>query len=293
MKKITVTLIMAIMAVFLLSACSTPSSDAQSVLVATPDTAIQNRTNQTVENQLKDGLDNQRGNSGNGNSNQAAQASTGQAENIVATGELSEAEILALNFMREEEKLAQDVYLALSDLWGQQTFGNIAQSEAMHMDSVLAILEAYGLADPAAGNSTGVFSDPALQALYDELVARGSQSLAEALKVGAEIEEIDILDLQARISQTSNAQIQAVYNSLLEGSYNHLRSFVQTLQNQTGETYQPQHLTSEAYQTILSESNGNRGGQGQGGGKGQGKGGGQGKGQGGNGVQGDYPDISI
>jgi len=309
MKKITMTLIMAILAVTLLSACSTPSADAPSALATTPNATGQNYSNQTAEHQPEEVLNGQRGNSGNGNSNQAAQANTGQplqsseqalhsagqAQEFVATGELSEAEIAALNFMREEEKLAQDVYLALADLWGQQVFANIAQSEAMHMDSILAILDAYGLPDPAAGNAAGVFSDPALQALYDELVARGNQSLAEALKVGAEIEEIDILDLQARIAQTSNTQIQAIYNNLLEGSYNHLRSFVQTLQNQTGETYQPQHMTLEAYQLVLSESNGRRGGQG--GGQGQGQGGGQGqgqgKGQGGNGGQGNYSDTSL
>ena len=37
--------------------------------------------------------------------------------------------------------------------------------------------------------------------------ARGSQSLAEALKVGAAIEEIDILDLEKSLAQDDNADI--------------------------------------------------------------------------------------
>lgn len=63
-----------------------------------------------------------------------------------------------------------------------------------------------------------MFTNPDLQALYNNLTARSSQSLAEALKVGAAIEEIDILDLESRLAQTDNTDIQQVYNNLLSGS---------------------------------------------------------------------------
>ena len=142
----------------------------------------------------------------------------------------------------------------------------------MHIDSIKNLLAVYGLTDPSSSQA-GVFSDPELQALYDQLVARGSQSLAEALKVGGAIEEIDILDLQERLAQTDNADIQQVFNNLLSGSGNHLRAFVNALQRQTGEVYQPQYLSAEAYQAILSASSGNSGG-GQGGNGGGGQGGG-------------------
>ena len=49
--------------------------------------------------------------------------------------------------------------------------------------------------------------------------------------MGAAIEEIDILDLQERLAQTDNADIQQVFNNLLNGSYNHLRAFVSTLED--------------------------------------------------------------
>ena len=81
--------------------------------------------------------------------------------------------------------------------------------------------------------------------------------------MGAAIEEIDILDLQERLSQIDNADIQQVFNNLLNGSYNHLQAFVSTLYTQTGETYQPQYLSTEDYQAILSASSG-RGGNGNG-----------------------------
>ena len=182
-----------------------------------------------------------------------------------AAGQLTEVEIEGLRYMREEEKLARDVYLTLYDAWGMPIFQNIARSEATHMAAVGALLDRYGLADPAAAE-VGVFTDPTLQGLYDQLVAEGRQSLAEALRVGAAIEEIDILDLQARLAQTENAAIELVYGNLLKGSSNHLRAFASTLARQTGETYQPQYLDPDSYEAIV---NGGRGGQGQGRGQGR------------------------
>jgi hypothetical protein len=181
-------------------------------------------------------------------------------------GVLTAEESAGLLYLREEEKLAHDVYLFLFDKWGINIFQNIAHSEQTHTDSVEALLDRYGLNDPAAGEAPGEFTDPALQGLYDTLVAQGSQSVADALKVGATIEEIDILDLEKQMALTSRSDILLVYQNLEKGSRNHLRSFTNTLQSQTGETYQPQYLTPEVYQAIVStaiESGGNgQGGQG-------------------------------
>ena len=203
---------------------------------------------------------------GNGNGNAGTDhgnSGTGTSVLDIPASDLSSEEAAALIFMREEEKLARDVYNALYAVWGQPTFSNIAASEQAHMDEIKVLLDRYGLADPA--QAPGVFSDQELQALYDSLVAQGSASLVEALKVGAAIEEIDILDLQTRLAQTDNADIQQVFTNLMRGSENHLRAFVGVLQNQTGGSYQPQYLGVDAYQAIMSgqTSNGNgyRGGQ--------------------------------
>jgi hypothetical protein len=172
-----------------------------------------------------------------------------------------------LVYVREEEKLAHDVYLFLFDRWGLQVFENIASSELSHTEAVRTLLASYGLEDPAADAAAGVFTNPELQGLYDQLTARGSQSLAEALKVGATIEEIDILDLQARLSAGLPDDVRLAYENLLSGSYNHLSAFTSTLTRQTGEVYAPQFLTAEAYQQALSLSsiggsgNGYHGGQ--------------------------------
>lgn len=174
---------------------------------------------------------------------------------IVTTSALTADETAGLLYMYEEEKLARDVYNALYALWGQTTFQSIAASEQTHMDSIKGLLDLYGIAAPSS--AAGSFSDPALQSLYNSLMSTGSLSLADALKVGATIEEVDIIDLQSRLALTTAADIQLVYNNLMSGSYNHLRNFVTVLQRLTGEVYQPQYLSADLYQTIISDINGN------------------------------------
>jgi hypothetical protein len=179
-------------------------------------------------------------------------AVSSDALNQATTDTLSDAEIEGLLYMREEEKLARDVYLTLYEKWGMPVFQNISESEQTHMDAVKRLLDRYDLEDPAAGTDIGVFTDPTLQGLYDQLVNEGSQSLADALRVGAAIEEIDILDLEERIAQTDKSDIQLVYENLMRGSRNHLRAFVSTLERQTGEIYQPQYLSQAAYDAIVN-----------------------------------------
>ena len=206
---------------------------------------------------------------GNGGSSGGGYAGYGSGEAAAlppaVPGSLSADETAALLYMREEEKLAHDVYVTLYDRWGLATFRNIAASEQTHTDAVLALIQRYGLTDPAS-TQIGVFTDPELQALYNELVARGSTSLAEAIRVGGAIEEIDILDLEERLTQVDNADIVQVFNNLLRGSGNHLRAFVSALSSQTGQTYEPQYLSAAAYEAIIAGTTGNGGG-GQGGGR--------------------------
>lgn len=188
---------------------------------------------------------------------------------IIAPATISIEEAADLQFMREEEKLAHDVYVTLYEQWGLRVFNNISRSEQQHTDAVAYLLDRYDITDPAAGNALGEFTDEKLQALYDQLVAQGSKSVADALKVGAAIEEIDILDLQKRLAETDNAAIDQVYENLLAGSENHLRAFVSNLKSRTGETYAPQHLSQADYNAIVTASGSQGGGNGgRGGGRG-------------------------
>jgi hypothetical protein len=153
--------------------------------------------------------------------------------------------------MREEEKLARDVYLVLHEKWGHRVFSNIAQSEQQHMDAMKALLDKYNLKDPVGTSSAGVFTDPELQGLYTSLVEQGEQSLVEALKVGATIEDLDIKDLYDFLEQTDNGDIKTVYQNLVKGSRNHLRAFTKQL-SMNGIIYRAQFLTSEQINDIIS-----------------------------------------
>jgi hypothetical protein len=55
---------------------------------------------------------------------------------------LRDAEISGLLLMREEEKLARDVYKYLGERWNLRVFSNIANSEQTHMDQMAYLLEA-------------------------------------------------------------------------------------------------------------------------------------------------------
>jgi hypothetical protein len=188
----------------------------------------------------------------NGESIAIDSVASSDALNQVTTDTLSAAEIEGLLYMREEEKLARDVYLTLYEKWGMRIFQNISGSEQTHMDAVKTLLDRYDLEDPAAGTVVGVFTNPTLQELYEQLIDEGSRSLADALRVGATIEEIDILDLEERIAQTDKSDIQLVYENLMRGSRNHLRAFVSTLERQVGEIYQPQYLSQTTYDAIVN-----------------------------------------
>jgi hypothetical protein len=166
---------------------------------------------------------------------------------------VSPTESSSLAFMREEEKLANNVYKLLGTNWGTQTrvFTNIAASEASHTEAIRQLLVRYALADPAAELEDGVYQNQTLQQLYNALIQQGSLSYIDALKVGCAIEEIDILDLQIALLNIDNQDIRVVYNNLTLGSRNHLRSFVKALAL-VGITYEPQYLSPEAYLAIVN-----------------------------------------
>ncbi len=174
----------------------------------------------------------------------------------VQVATLTAEETEGLLFMIEEEKMARDFYSAFYELYGSQSFQNIASSEQVHMDELKFLLDSYNINDPTIGKTAGDFTDPGLQALYDQLLTQGSVSFAEALKVGAAVEEIDILDLQSRMEQTSQAGILEVYAQLEQGSENHLRAFVRQINDQTGVTYTPGHLSADEFQRIILGANG-------------------------------------
>ena len=186
----------------------------------------------------------------------ASNAQAGTPRNATSTTTLSAAtltpeEIDSLAYMREEEKLAMDVYNALYATWGTPVFDSIALSESAHTTAVLTLINQYSLPDPAATNPPGVYLDASLQALHDQLVAQGMSSEVEALRVGALIEETDIKDIRERMALTDEAPILKVYDNLLCGSRNHLRSFDRNLQMR-GVDYTPVVISEAEWDAIAS-----------------------------------------
>lgn len=163
---------------------------------------------------------------------------------------VTEDEAVDLLFMREEEKLARDVYINLYALWDNQVFDNIAQSEQKHTDAILGLIEKYGLIDPAK-EGIGDFTNSELQKLYDDLLAKGAASRLEALKVGALIEEVDIEDIVLSMGRTDKIDILNVYANLLAGSENHLVAFIKNIESLTGETYEAQYVSQAEVDAIL------------------------------------------
>jgi len=167
------------------------------------------------------------------------------------TSDLSDAEKGGIFFMREEEKLARDVYLHFYDKYGMRIFSNIANAESTHMAALKMLLDKYDLEDPIKNDQIGVFENEKLAGLYTQLTEAGDVSLVEALKVGLTIEDLDIYDLMEYTHDVTSEDINMVYDNLTRGSRNHLRAFYR-LTTKNGGTYKAQFITQELFDSILN-----------------------------------------
>ncbi|SMF13688.1 hypothetical protein SAMN02745866_00861 [Alteromonadaceae bacterium Bs31] len=181
-----------------------------------------------------------------------AYAAGPKSKNTTPSLALPEDVVAGLTLMREEEKLARDVYLALYTMHGTAIFSNIANSEQSHMDALKKLLDRYALNDPVGANLEGIFTSADLQQLYFQLLATGSSSTLDALYVGATVEELDIYDLQRLLTEVeTNSDIAVVYENLLRGSRNHLRSFHKLIVKNGG-SYSPVFISQTHYDDIVN-----------------------------------------
>ncbi|MDD3739470.1 MAG: DUF2202 domain-containing protein [Lentimicrobiaceae bacterium] len=167
------------------------------------------------------------------------------------TTKLTTSEKEGILLMREEEKLAHDVYSFFAEKYDIPIFKNITKSELVHQKSMIWLMEKYDIEDPSY-EEQGKFRNKDLQKLYNKLTSQGN-TLIEALKVGAYIEDLDIYDLKNLMKETENEDILRVYNRLLLGSKNHLRAFVRSLSGR-GVEYKPEFITKDEMNTILNNS---------------------------------------
>jgi len=145
---------------------------------------------------------------------------------IAADVVYSQADLDALSYMIEEEKLAGDIYDAFYEQTGLRVFDKIGDAEDQHMDTLIAQANIAGLnLDTILSFPEGQYSNPELQSLYDNLLATGSVSATAALEVGVAIELTDIADLQLAIADLVGTPLGTAYANLLNGSNNHLAAF--------------------------------------------------------------------
>lgn len=196
---------------------------------------------------------------------------------------LTQSEKDGISYMREEEKLARDVYEKMYEKYNMMPFGNIRRSEQVHMDRMEALIVKYNLQDPVktTKDEPGKFVNPVLQNLYNDLIKAGNKSYVAALEAGAKIEEIDIADLNKEIAGTTSSDVKETYQYLKWASENHINAFNQELKSE-GVTYKPTVLSQKEFDEIIANDHrgkGMQGGKGMQNGKG-GKGLGLGKGNG-------------
>jgi hypothetical protein len=187
-------------------------------------------------------------------------------------GVLDAAEETHLIFMREEEKLARDVYLTLGKEYKDlKVFSRIDDAEQKHTDTMADMLLLYGIEDPSTSDKIGVFSGEDygwyFTEKYNYLVAKAEDGL-KALYVGALIEELDMHDikecpvviqetyelgeLDCGLAHTNESQLTRAYESLLDGSGSHLRAYVKAIEQIIGEgNYIAQYLPQDVVDDIL------------------------------------------
>lgn len=196
-----------------------------------------------------------------------------QQDSQTTTLDFNEATHLA--FMREEEKLARDVYTKLGMLYPDSiVFGNIDDSEQRHTDAVKGAMEQHGLEDPNTNDNLGVYTGEAYGEYFTEkynyLIDKAANSELDALYVGAFIEELDMMDIsrcpqeivqqnngvdsdsECGLVYTDEPDITNLYESLINGSESHLRGYVRAIEAMLGKgTYTAQVLSQEEVDAIL------------------------------------------
>ncbi len=226
MKSIRIIVIFTVLSTFFFTSCETKSNEINNDLVS--DTDLIDAENVSMVDQSLIGL----------------------AANQIVPGDVTETDIEHLLYMLEEEKLAHDVYVYFNKKFNRRVFQNISKSEAVHQKAVMYLINLFDVEAPNP-KPAGEFHHPELQALYTKLITE-AETLEDALKVGALIEEVDIMDLKKGISETQNENIKRVFSNLLRASGFHLKAFVRNL-NVRGIDYQPQILSQEEFNAILGK----------------------------------------
>lgn len=150
-----------------------------------------------------------------------------QAAPVPSAPTLDAATAKTLSFMREEERLARDLYTALEGKHGDgvRPFAHIKLSEQQHFEAVGTLLSRFGIEDPSVGLAAGDYRYDELDEMYKTLLGQGEASLAAAYQAGVTFETNDIAGLKKAIEESPEASVDDVLTNLLTASERHLAAF--------------------------------------------------------------------
>jgi hypothetical protein len=99
--------------------------------------------NQRWQMQNRYGMMGQRGRGQQGGPGRGQGGNCYLGQGSASAGQLTQQDAEHILLMREEEKLARDVYLTLGEKWNVPVFKNIAQAEARHMSVMKMLVDRY------------------------------------------------------------------------------------------------------------------------------------------------------
>ena len=169
---------------------------------------------------------------------------------VAAQVTLTPNEIQWLIYIREEEKMARDLYIGMYNSWGLSIFKSISEEEQEHINAMLELFKMYSIVDPLAGDVPRNYTNQHIANLHTSLLTQGMQSNKDGLKACALQEEISMQDLDLAMKSTQQQAINKVYSELQRDSINHLRSFIHSLEI-FGERYMAVKIPQQTVDAII------------------------------------------
>lgn len=167
------------------------------------------------------------------------------------TAELTAEEIEFLFAVREDEKVARDLYAHFYSKYQLKPFEMIGKAESNHISAVEKLLTFYSISFPALSEA-GIFANAERQLNYTTLAASGNTSL-EAFTTAAKLEETGIYDYMTVLQDITNPNIKLVIEHLMKASSNHLKAFLRNI-DALGGSYTPSILSQEQFDNIIKSN---------------------------------------
>jgi hypothetical protein len=166
-----------------------------------------------------------------------------------STADLTADEIEFIFAVREDEKIARDLYISFFGKFGLKPFENIGKAEDNHIKATEKLFDYYEIDYPALSGN-GKFENAIRQKLFDSLLLKVNTEL-DAFKVMAVLEESNIVEYGAVIKTVVNPNIKMVIENLAKASANHFKAAIRQI-TALGGTYTPEFLTQEQYRAVIA-----------------------------------------